>query len=520
MTESHWDAIVIGAGVAGLSAAQMIGRARRRTLVIDSGSPRNRFAAHMHGVLGQDGAAPLDLLARGREEAEAYGVEIRPGSVDRVDAHENHAVVNLADGRIETARAVVVATGLVDELPAIRGLADRWGAGVMHCPYCHGWEVRDRTLGVLLSSPLGLHQAQLVRQWSDCVVVFTAAMGALDPAMVRRLTARNVEIITEPVVEVLGEGAEVTGVRLSGGRVVELGGIFTAPTTRPLDAFLTHLELERVDTPAGSFLAVDQTGRTSSARIWAAGNVVNPGANVPISMGAGAMAGAALNAALVEEDFDAAVHESGHGRPEVAPAAYWEQRYADAHRIWSGRPNATLVHVASGLPPGRALDLGCGEGADTMWLAAQGWDAVGIDISPTAVTRAEAAARAAGVRARFLAADVATWADEGEFDLVTASFLHSPVALDRTQALRRAAARVAPGGRLLIVSHAAPPPWASPEHVRHHVFVSPADQLLELALDPTLWTTELAELYTRDATAPNGKPAHLEDGVVLLRRAA
>jgi thioredoxin reductase/SAM-dependent methyltransferase len=519
MTVNHWDAIVIGAGAAGLSAAQMLGRSRRRTLVIDSGVPRNRFAAHMHGVLGQDGTAPFDLLARGRAEVEAYGVEIRAGSVDRVDLDDRQAVVTLPGGGIETARAVVVATGLADELPGIPGLAERWGSGVLHCPYCHGWEVRNRTLGVLLNSPLGLHQAQLVRQWSDDVVVFTAAIGAIDQAIERRFAARNVKIVAEPVLEVLGEGAEVTGVRLGGGRVVEVAALFTAPRARPLDAFLSHLELARTDTPAGSFLAVDPTGRTSASRIWAAGNVVNPAANVPISMGAGAMAGAAVNAALVEEDFDASLHRPEHDSPEADPATHWEQRYAGSPRVWSGRPNATLVDVASSMPLGRTLDLGCGEGADTIWLATQGWEATGIDISPTAIARAADAARTAGVSARFVAADLATWTEEGEFDLVTASFLHSPVALNRTQALRHAAERVAPGGRLLIVSHAAPPPWASPEHAHDHAFLSPSQELLDLALDPEEWTTEIAEVHTRDTTAPDGRPARLHDGVVLIRRA-
>jgi len=205
--------------------------------------------------------------------------------------------------------------------------------------------------------------------------------------------------------------------------------------------------------------------------------------------------------------------------PDIAPVDFWEQRYADADRVWSGRPNQTVVDVVSTLAPGRALDLGCGEGADTIWLAEQGWDAVGLDISTTAITRARRAAAASGVsRARFVSADLATWDEDAVYDLVTASYLHSPVALDRIGALRRAAARVAPRGRLLIVSHVAPPPWASPEHVRDHVFVQPADELAALALDPAVWATEIAEVRARAITAPDGEPATLDDGLVLLRR--
>ncbi|MGX1701677.1 FAD-dependent oxidoreductase [Microbacterium sp. NPDC055357] len=497
----QWDALVIGAGAAGLSAAQMLGRSRRRTLVIDAGSPRNRFAARVHGVLGQDGTPPAELLDRGRVELDPYGVVVRAASVLRVEEHPTGVTVALDDGSRESARTLVVATGITDDLPDIPGLAERWGTGVLHCPYCHGWEVRDRRLGVLIVSPLQAHQAQLVRQWSDDIVVF----GGVEPDVERRLRARGVEIVTEPVVEVLGDGADVTGVRLRDGHTVPVDAIFTMGGASPHDGFLAGLDLERTETPFGAFLAVDATGRTSSPRIWAAGNVVSPMANVPQSMGAGAMAGAAVNGALVDEDFASAVE---------SPAEHWEERYATP--MWSGRPNRTLVDVASGLDPGRALDLGCGEGADVIWLAEQGWDATGLDISSTAVARARAAADEAGVTARFEVADLSESVAEGSYDLVTASFFHSSVELDRTGALRRATDLIAPGGRLLIVSHGGPPPWAGPGH--DHVFLSPADELAALALDAAAWITELAEIRTREVTAPDGSASTLDDTVVLVRR--
>ncbi|MDY0910685.1 bifunctional NAD(P)/FAD-dependent oxidoreductase/class I SAM-dependent methyltransferase [Microbacterium sp. CFBP9034] len=520
MGTRHWDVIVIGAGIAGLSAAQMLGRARRRTLVVDAGVPRNRFAAHMHGVLGHDGTAPADLLARGRAEAEAYGVDFLPGSVAVVEEGDGMVTVTLEDGTAETARAVIVATGLADDLPDIPGLAERWGAGVLHCPYCHGWEVRDRRLGVLLVSEQQLHQAQLVRQWSPDVVVFTHATGPLAPEVERRLRARGVEIVAEPVVEVIGDQPEVSGVRLQGGDTIAVGALFTMGMPRPLDDFLGPLALARTETSFGRFLAVDAMGRTSADRIWAAGNVVNAAANVPLSLGSGAMAGAAVNAALVAEEFDAA-ESRAVASSELAPADYWEQRYSDSERVWSGRPNITLVDVVATLSPGRSLDLGCGEGADTIWLATQGWDATGLDISPTAVRRAEIAAVAAGLdpsRVRFVAADLAEWDDGGTYDLVTASFLHSPVALDRVGALRRAAERVAPGGRLLIVSHGAPPPWAPAGHGRGHAFPTAAEEIADLGLADAEWITERAELRSREAVAPDGTRAELDDTVVQLRR--
>ena len=306
MTENSWDVIIAGGGAAGLSAALMLGRSRRRVLVIDAGSPRNRNASHMHGVLGLEGIPPAELLARGRAEVEGYGVELAQGTVEGVERERGGLRVATSDGAALTARALVVATGLTDELPDVPGLAERWGSTVLHCPYCHGWEVRDRRLGVLTTSPLSLHQAELIRQWSDRVVVFTAGLGAMTPEAERRLRSRGIALEPEPVKGVLGEGTAIAAVLLDDGRQVPVDAIFTFGAPRPHDGFLAPLNLARAETPFGSFLAVDPMGRTSDERIWAVGNVANPAANVPLSIGAGSFTGAAVNAALVAWDFDAA----------------------------------------------------------------------------------------------------------------------------------------------------------------------------------------------------------------------
>ena len=314
--DENWDVIVVGGGAAGLAAALMLGRARRSTVVIDAGSPRNRFAAHMHGTLGMEGLDPEDLLRRGRSEVATYGVNVRSGTVTQADADADGVRVELADGAVLTARALVVTTGLVDELPAVEGLQRRWGRSVLHCPYCHGWEVRDARLGVILTSPLGVHQAQLVRQWSSDLTVFVADEQNLDARTAERLASRGVRVVREEVVALLGEGDDLTGVRTASGDIVDIDAVFIAATTRPSDAFLAGIELRRATTPMGEFVEVDATGRTSHPRIWAAGNVTNPGANVPMSIGAGTLVGAAVNAALVEEDFDAA----DAGRPDFRDA--------------------------------------------------------------------------------------------------------------------------------------------------------------------------------------------------------
>ena len=207
--------------------------------------------------------------------------------------------------------------------------------------------------------------------------------------------------------------------------------------------------------------------------------------------------------------------------PEVMPAEFWENRYASTERVWSGAPNVTLAQIVSTLTPGRALDLGSGEGADVLWLAEQGWEAAGFDISPTAVARATAAASAAGLsgRARFTSVDLSAWTSDEAYDLVTASFFQSPVALARTAILRRAARLVMPGGHLLIVSHAGFPPGAHVPEGAEHQFLSPEDEIAALNLPSEEWTTAIAETRRRPATGRTpGRHTHLDDTVVLLRR--
>ncbi len=208
---------------------------------------------------------------------------------------------------------------------------------------------------------------------------------------------------------------------------------------------------------------------------------------------------------------------SAEHRP--TPAEAWEFRYAETPQRWSGRANVTLVDLVSGLAPGRAVDLGCGEGGDAIWLARQGWTVTGVDISPTAVARARAAATEAGLaaeRARFVAHDLSTWEPEGDVDLVTASFFHSREELPRTQVLRRAAARVVRGGHLAIVSHAAPPPGT--EHAHHdELLLDAAGEVETLALGDG-WRVVVAEHRERTVTSAEGAVGIHEDVAVLLQR--
>ena len=517
MNYQTWDAVIIGGGAAGLSAAQMLGRARRRTLVIDAGEPRNRFAAHMHGILGHDGLDPRELLARGRAEAARYGVRIEVGTAVAVRDTGADLSVRLEGGATLRTRAVVIASGIRDALPSVPGLAERWGREVLHCPYCHGYEVADGALGVLVASDRGIHQLELVRQWSADITAFTSNVEPLDDDVRARLVARGIRIVEAAVTDVDPDGVDrPLAITTADGARHPLDALFVAPDPVPGLGFADALGLARTDAP-GSPLAVDAVGATSHPRVWAIGGAVAPAATVPVAMAGGCLAGGAVNAALVADDVAVAVSERARER-----ARAWEARYATASQTWSGRVNAALATIAGTLTPGKALDVGCGEGGDALWLATEGWHVVGVDVSATAVARAAAAADERGLAdlVAFTTDSIDAAAPAESFDLVTSCFLHSwEDDFPRIALLRLAADRVAPGGHLLIVSHAAPPPWAQHVHDVPAPRLRPPDEELRLlALDPTEWTPRIVEVRRRDARDPDGAAAVLEDGILLLQR--
>ncbi|QWF85180.1 NAD(P)/FAD-dependent oxidoreductase [Amycolatopsis sp. CA-230715] len=312
-TPASFDIVVIGGGAAGLSGALTLGRARRSVLVIDAGEPRNSPAAHAHNYLGREGVAPRELLAIGREEVARYGVAVRDGRVTGAERDADGFRVHVADGTSVTARRLLVATGLVDELPPVPGLAERWGHDVLHCPYCHGWEVRDQAIGVLASGPLSVHQALLWRQWSEDVTLFLN--DAFEPGDDDRgqLLARGITIVAGAVGHLESKEDELTGVALADGRVVACRALVVAPKfaarAEPLAALgLTTAEQERAGTVVGTAVGtVDPTGRTEVPGVWVAGNVTDLFDTVATAVAAGTRAAAAINADLVAEDTRMAV---------------------------------------------------------------------------------------------------------------------------------------------------------------------------------------------------------------------
>ncbi|MEV3912855.1 NAD(P)/FAD-dependent oxidoreductase [Streptomyces canus] len=309
MTETYgetYEVIVVGGGAAGLSAALVLGRARRHTLVVDAGEPRNTPAAHMQGFLTRDGVPPAEFLAIGREEIKGYGVELVR---DRVVEVAPGFAVTLASGRVFKARRLVVATGLKDELPDVPGVAARFGKDVLHCPYCHGWEVRDQAFGVLATTLLSVHQALMVSQWSKDVTLFlhTVAESELSDDDLRRLAAAGVGVVPGEVAELIVTDDRLTAVRLEDGTTHAREVVFTAPRAVPQNGLLERLGAELQETPFGSYPVVDGNGQTTVPGVYAVGNAAGFAEQVINAASAGYRAAATINGELLMSDLDATI---------------------------------------------------------------------------------------------------------------------------------------------------------------------------------------------------------------------
>ncbi len=306
----RYDVVVVGGGAAGLSAALVLGRSRLRALVVDASEPRNAPSDHMQGFLTRDGMAPAEFLALGREEIARYGVElVRDRAVDV--ARDGDFTVSLAGGRTVRARRLIVTTGLRDELPQVPGVAERFGRDVLHCPFCHGWEVRDERFGVLATSPMSVHQALMVSGWSDDVTLFlhTVAEEELSDDDLRRLAAAGVKVVPGEVAGLRTEDDRLTGVRLADGTVHDRTVVFVAPKAVPQTGLMERLGAELRETPVGAYPVVDPTGRTSVPGVWTAGNVMGFAEQVVHAASGGYRAATAVVGDLIMSGLDAAVAE-------------------------------------------------------------------------------------------------------------------------------------------------------------------------------------------------------------------
>lgn len=518
--ERHCDVAVLGGSAAGLAAALQLGRQRRGVIVIDAGEPRNAPAAHMHSFLGHEGLPPAELTAIGRDEVRRYGAEVVQGLATAVRRRGDRFVVELAGGNTVVARRVLAATGIVDELPAIEGLAEHWGGDVIHCPFCHGYEVRDRPIVAIVTHPMGLHPARLFRQLTDrfTIVVHDGAVDPDDPQL-DLLQAAGVEVAHGVVARIVtGGDGHLAAVELADGRRIEADAVAVGPRWRARAEALAPLGLEPVlhSTGLGDHIETTSTGETSVPGVFAAGNVTDPSQQVLPAAANGSWVGAMIAFSLADEDLAAAARPS-------ANETDWDHRYGGG-RMWSGNPNGTLVAEAEDLAPGRALDVGAGEGGDAVWLAEHGWRVTASDISQRALDHVADVAAERGLAVEYLHADANGVApfEAGAFDLVSAQYASIPRTPD-DRAVHNLLAAVAPGGTLLVVSHDLAP-MRAPVDVRTQsrpfdpdAYVRVEDVAAALASAPG-WTVERNEKRPRPPGAASNH--HVDDIVLRARRTA
>jgi thioredoxin reductase len=295
----QYDLIVVGGSFAGLSAATQVARARRRVLVIDGGQPRNRFAAHSHGFLGQDGRTPADILGDARRQLLAYPTAtIVDAYAEKAEAAGDGFAVALEDGKAFEGARLLLATGVRDTLPDIPGLEEQWGTTVLHCPYCHGYEAAGGPLGVLAVGAISMHQALLIPDWGD-VTLFTNAAFEPDAEQMRALDGRGVKLEQARIEACEGDGADGLAVHLEDGRHARVKALFTAPRTSMASPLAEQLGCAFAEGGLGPIIKVDELQQTSVPGVFAAGDAARSMTNIAFGVADGAFAGVAAHRSLI-----------------------------------------------------------------------------------------------------------------------------------------------------------------------------------------------------------------------------
>ncbi len=515
--ERHCDVVVVGGSAAGLAAALQLGRQRRSVIVVDTGEPRNAPAGHMHSYLGFDGQPPSELLAVGRREVRSYGGEILSGRATGVTRTDDGSFrVELGGDHAIVARRVLAATGLVDQLPDIEGLAEHWGGDVIHCPFCHGYEARDRRIVVIVTHEKGLHPVPLFRQLSARLTVVVHEPIAAE-AELEALTADGVDVVHGKVARIVSNSAgRLAAVEMADNERIEADVVAVGPRFSVRAEPFEQLGLRATAHPSGlgDFVETDATGETAVAGLYAAGNVTDPQQQVAQAAAQGSRVGAAISFSLAEEDLKAAVRLSSH-------QADWDHRYR-GDRVWSGNPNGSLVAEVTDLPPGRALDVGAGEGADALWLAERGWEVTASDISRRVLDSVaeEAGTRGVVVECHHADANALDAYPVGAFDLVSAQYASIPRTPDLC-GVHNIMGAVAPGGTLLVVSH---DPEAMHEPAGDHPRMFDPDAYLavedfrEVVGQAPGWDIEVHEKRPRPPGSASAEH-HVDDIVFRARRA-
>jgi thioredoxin reductase len=308
-----WDCVVVGGGAAGLSAGLVLGRARRRTLLVDAGQQSNLAAHGIGGLLGHDGRPPGELYEAGRREIAAYpSVEVRTGEVVAGERAGDVFELELSDGRRERTRLVLLATGVQYRPPALPGLAELWGRSVFHCPFCHGWEVRDQSLAVLANGKRAVHPSLLLRGWSDDVVLLTGGPAELDGDARSRLAAARVVIDERPVAELASSNGELEAIVFTDGTRLARSGLLVATTLHQRSQLVEQLGVGFGEpTPAAaSPIAIDALCRTTVPGVFAAGD--DTSAQMPqvaSAIATGSLAATSIVQSLLAEDVGLPIPE-------------------------------------------------------------------------------------------------------------------------------------------------------------------------------------------------------------------
>lgn len=290
-----YDVIVIGGSYAGMAATLQLVRARRSVLVVDAGERRNRFASHSHGFLGQDGVPPADIAANARRQLEAYPtLTWLEGWVEAVTGRVDEFTVKTSDGKSHRGRRILLATGVADQLPAVEGLAERWGKSVFHCPYCHGYELGQGRIGIVGASPISIHQAELLTDWGDVTLLVNGAVD-LNQETRSTLKRRGVTIEETPIDRIDGHADAV----MADGRRLGFAGLFVATRTSPSSPLAEAMGCTLEETPMGIQVRTDAESKTSITGVFACGDVARAPHSVSLAVGNGAMAGAQVHRSLL-----------------------------------------------------------------------------------------------------------------------------------------------------------------------------------------------------------------------------
>jgi thioredoxin reductase/SAM-dependent methyltransferase len=371
-----YDVVIVGGSYSGMAAALQLARARRSVCVIDAGQRRNRFASSSHGVLGQDGVAPAEIASNAKAQLLRYPtVTWLTGTVTRAEKHEDSFTVHTAQAERLVGRRLVLATGVTDELPAIPGLAERWGQSVFHCPYCHGYELDRGPLGVLATSEVSLHQALLIPEWGP-TTLFTNGVVTPNEHQQQQLHARGVTIEHELVAAITGDRATV---QLQDGRSIALAGLFLATRANPTSPLAAQLGCAFADGPHGPYIQTDEAKETSVADVFACGDAARMAGNVTFAMADGAMAGMGAHRSLIfghrlqhapstQPGHRHHGHHAGHHHLFSGGIERWLKALEGPERDKSQRPDEVIAQL--GLQPNDVVvDIGAGTGYFALRIA-------------------------------------------------------------------------------------------------------------------------------------------------------